>query len=484
MSRFVGHGRTEVTLADELTPVDDHLAAILELLPTPEPIELRLADALGLVLAQKISSRINVPSFANSAMDGYAVVAGDLEGASASAPVELEVVGEIVAGATDLPRIGPGRCVRIMTGAPLPLGANAVVPVETTSMVVGDGDADGDPSDAPDSPDPSDSPDSPDSPDSSDSSDGIGGDGPVAADTGRSGLVSAAGGHARTRGESRVRFHRTVASGDHVRRPGEDLKVGQPLMAAGRRLTPSDLALLAVAGVTRVTCIPPPRVVILTSGDELVPADQEPGAGQIRDANGPMLAAMVRAVGAVPFNIGIIPDDRKALMYAFETNLGHADLFVCTGGASAGTRDLLPEVIGSLGEVWTAKVAMRPGMPQIRGVVGDHPVIGLPGNPVSAFVSFEVFVRPAIRQLQGRHDVERPTVVARAAQDLVAPARKRGFVRVRLSHDAAGWLASPTGAQGSHLVSSIARADGLAIVPEDVTRIAAGEPVRVQVLAE
>ncbi len=419
MNRFVGHGRHEVTDLDELISVEQHLDAILGMLAPPEPIELRLADALGLVLADDVASDVAVPAFANAAMDGYAVIARDVRHAAGDEPVRLAVDGEVAAGAEQLPTIRPGRCVRIMTGAPLPPGADAVVPVEVTS--------------------------------------------PQGAD---------------------VHIHRAVSDGEHVRGPGEDLQPGQALLSRGRRLAPADLGVLAAAGVSRVRCIAPPRVVVISSGDELVPADKEPLPGQIRDVNGPMLAAMVRAAGAVPFSAGIVRDDRKALRYAFDTSLGHADLIVCTGGASAGTRDLLPEVIGQLGEVATAKVAMKPGMPQIRGRIAGCPVIGLPGNPVSAFVSFEVFVRPVIRSLQGRRDVQRPVVRARAAEPLTGPRGKRAFLRVRLTRDAHGWVATPTGPQGSHVVSSIARADGLAVLGEEVVEVAAGEELDVQLLVE
>ncbi|MFA9432190.1 gephyrin-like molybdotransferase Glp [Egicoccus sp. AB-alg2] len=419
MTRFVGHGRDEVTPAQELTPVEEHLQAILDSLPQPDPIELTILDALGLVLAADVTSDATLPPFANAAMDGYAVVAADLVDARVDEPVHLPVVGEVVAGAAEAPEVAPGRVVRIMTGAPLPPGADAVVPVETTS-----GD------------------------------------------------------------DGQIGFHRTVAPGEHVRRPGEDLEPGQVLLKSGRRVQPADIALLSAVGIPRVLCVPPPRVVVLSSGDELVQATREPGPGQIRDSNGPMLAAMVRAAGGIPFTTGIVPDDRKALMYAFDTNLGHADLFVCTGGASAGTRDLLPDVIGAMGEVRTAKVAMKPGMPQIRGRIGQTPVIGLPGNPVSAFVSFEVFVRPAIRRMQGRRDLTRPTVTARATEELRGAPNKRHFVRVRLARGAEGWAATPTGAQGSHVITSISSADGLAVVPEDRDAIAAGEQVRVQLLVD
>jgi len=419
MTRFVGHGRSEVTLPEELVSVEDHLSGILNALPEAEPIELRLVDALGMVLSDDLVSDVELPAFANSAMDGYAVVASDLVDATQESPTQLPVVGEVLAGAGDLPVVSSGRVVRIMTGAPVPPGADAVVPVEMTSG-----------------------------------------------------------------GRSQVAFHRSVAPGSNVRAPGEDLQVGQGLVSAGRRLSPADVALLSAAGVTRVRCLPPPRVVVLSSGDELVRADHQPLPGQIRDSNGPMLSALVRAAGGVPFSTGIVPDDRKALAHAFDTNSGHADLFVCTGGASAGTRDLIPDVLASLGDSVAVKVAMKPGMPQVRGRVGRVPVVGLPGNPVSAFVSFEVFARPAIRKLQGRRDVARPTITAIAGEPLTAPPHKRGYVRVSLSREAGRWVATPTGAQGSNLITSIARADALAVVPEDVTEIEKGDEVVVQLLVE
>lgn len=419
MTRFAGYGRSEVTTAGELISVEEHLDGILELLPSAEPIELRLEDALGLVLTDEVVSDVEVPAFTNSSMDGYAVVAADLNDASVDAPQHLPVVGEVIAGATDLPVVKPGYAVRIMTGAPLPPGADAVVPVELTT-----GD------------------------------------------------------------RTQVSFYSAVAPGANLREPGEDLQPGRSLASAGRRLTPADVALLATAGVTRVHCLPPPRVVVMSSGDELIRADQQPRPGQIRDSNGPMLAALVRATGAVPFSTGSVADDHKALAHAFDSNRGHADLFICTGGASAGTRDLLPDVIDSLGEATSVKVAMKPGMPQIRGRVGDVPVIGLPGNPVSAFVSFEVFARPAIRKMQGRRDVARPTVTAIAGETLFGPPHKRCYVRVGLSRQQGRWVATPTGPQGSHLVTSIALADGLAVVPSDVDEIAKGDEVVVQLLVE
>ena len=421
MSGFIGHGRDVVTPSEQLVAVEAHLEAILAMLPTPEPIELRTADGLGLILAETAMCEVTLPAHDNSAMDGYAVVADDLTTASDAQQVRLSVVGEVVAGSPDTPTVARGTCVRIMTGAPLPPGADAVVPVELT----------------------------------------------LAEDEGAVAV-----------------FHLPARSGDNIRRSGEDLVPGRELVAAGRRIAPADVALLSAAGVTRVVCLPAPRVVIMSTGDELVPADREPEPGRLRDSNGPMLAAMVKATGGVPFVTGSVPDDRAALTEAFESNLGHADLFVCTGGASAGTRDLMADVIGELGEVEAVTVAMRPGMPQIRGRIGSTPVIGLPGNPVSAYVSFEVFVRPAIRALQGRRDVHRPTVVARAVEPLSAPPHKRGYLRVRLAREEGGWTVRPTGAQGSHLITSIAQADGLAIVPEAVTEVRVGDEVRVMLLVD
>jgi molybdopterin molybdotransferase len=419
MSGFIGLGQDVVTRADQLTPVETHLAAILAMLPNPDPIELRVGDGLGLVLAEDAVSSTLLPATDNSAMDGYALIAGDLAGATRAQPVRLSVTGEVTAGSGELPTVARGTCVRIMTGAPIPPGADTIVPVE---------------------------------------------------------LTLAEGGT--------VSFHLVPSFGENIRHAGEDLVPGQPLVAAGRRLAPADIALLSAAGVTRVRCVPAPRVVIMSTGDELVPADREPAPGQVRDSNSVMLAAMVRATGGLPFVTGAIPDDVDALVEAFESNLGHADLFVCTGGASAGIRDLLADVIGRMGEVSAVKVAMRPGMPQIRGRIGATPVIGLPGNPVSSFVSFEVFVRPAIRALQGRRDVHRPTIIAQVAEPISAPPHKRGYVRVRLAREGSGWSARPTGAQGSHLITSIAQADGLAIVPEAVTEVRVGDEVRVMLLVD
>lgn len=406
-------------MPDELTSVDDYRAFVIDRLPAPDPIELKSGDTLGLVLADDLTSDEPIPSFANSAMDGYALVAGDTATASADQPVRLRVTGTVPAGASELAPVRSGAAVRIMTGAPVPPGADAVVPVELAEERNGE-----------------------------------------------------------------VVLTRSASAGDHIRTIGQDVQVGQRLLAAGHRVRPADIGLMAAIGANRVRCFPPPRVVILSTGDELVPPSRQPGPGRIRDANGPMLAALVRQAGGVPYPAGIFRDDRKALTYAFDSNLGHADAIVASGGVSAGQFDLVRDVIGSLGEVWSFSVAMKPGKPQVFGRIGDVPVFGLPGNPVSSFVSFEVLVRPALRHMQGRRDLARPVVTAAVAEELRGSRHRRTYVRVRLRRDGGRWLAEPTGHQGSHVLTSVVRADGLAEIEPDIDRVPAGAEVRVHLLVD
>ncbi len=416
---FQGHGRENVVEASELVSVDDHLAFVLERIPRPRPIRMRSADALGLVLGQDVVAGEPLPSFANAAMDGYALVSTDSTGSTVEAPRSVRVVGEVAAGAAELPVVQPGTAVRIMTGAPLPPGADCVIPVEQTSA---DGDV--------------------------------------------------------------VRFHVEVPRGQHVRRVGEDVQPGQRLLASGRRIGAADIALMAATGHASVEVFPAPRVVVISTGDELVSAEHQPAAGQIRDSNGPMLAALVRQAGGVPFLTGRIADTRRDLIDAFDTNLGHADLFISAGGVSAGRHDHLRDVIASLGEVHARKVAMKPGMPQAFGIVKGVPVLALPGNPVSAFVSFEVFARPVIRQLQGRRDRGRPVVRAILSQPVSAPKNKRAYVRVSLQREDRQWQATPVAGQGSHQLAGLVRADGLAEIPAHVTQLEAGDRVAVHLLVD
>lgn len=416
---FQGLGRREVVRPDELTPVDDYLDFILARVPGSHPIRMRSQDSLGLVLGQDLVADEPLPGFANSAMDGYAVVSSDTTGATVESPVTVRVVGEVAAGAREMPVVHPGTAVRIMTGAPVPPGADAIVPVEQTS-----GGRDG------------------------------------------------------------VQLHVEVEPGRHVRRVGEDVQPGQRLLAAGRRIGAADVAMMAATGHAHVDVYPAPRVVVISTGDELVPAEQRPAPGQIRDSNGPMLAAQVRQAGGVPFMVSQIADSHHDLVDAFDTNLGHADLFISAGGVSAGAHDHLRDVLASMGEVHPFKVAMKPGMPQAFGLVRGIPVLALPGNPVSAFVSFEVFARPVIRALQGRRDRGRPVVRAVLAEPIRTPANKRTYVRVRLQREEKRWVATPLAGQGSHQLAGLVRADGLAEVPSQVRTLEAGDRVAVHLLVD
>lgn len=420
-SGFRGLGRTDVVDPTELVPVDEHRARIIDALTPLEPIELGLNDVLGLVLAEDVVAEVAVPPFPNSAMDGYAVVAADVADAGPEQPATLRVVGESAAAAgSPSVTVGPGTAARIMTGAAVPPGADAVVPVEVT-----------------------------------------------------------------TGGTGSVDVLSPATQGDHIRRAGEDIRPGQRLLPTGRRLRPGDIAVLASVGRSRVRCHPRPRVVVMSTGSELVRAAQPVDAGQIRDSNGPMLAALVRQADAVPYWAGIVTDDRRSLLDAFDSNVGHADVIVTTGGVSAGAHDHVRDVLRMLSDdVTVTKVAMKPGMPQVFGTVRGVPVFGLPGNPVSSFISFEVFVRPALRTLQGRRDLDRPTVVARLSEDVGTAPGKRTYLRVKVRQESGRWVASLAGGQGSHQVSTLIHTDGLAVIPEDRTTVAAGEEVRVHLLVE
>ncbi len=399
--------------------VEEHFSRIVGTVRRLPPIGLNLLDAQGCVLAEDVTSEVPLPGFTNSAMDGYAVHAVDLATASAMVPVTLPVVHDIPAGNTQALSLAPGQSMRIMTGAPIPHGADAVVPVELT-----DG------------------------------------------------------------GLAKVTFTASVVAGLSVRAAGEDVRAGDVVMRAGTRLDPRQIALLAAVGSGRVPVTPKPRVVVISTGDELIEPGTRPGFGQVVDSNGLMLTAAVRALDCIPFRVGCVRDDARTFLSTIESQLLRADAVITTGGVSMGAYDTVKEVLSRVGTMRFDKVAMQPGMPQGFGVLGDDdvPVFTLPGNPVSAMVSFEVFVAPALRLMAGRPKYETALVNAVATHDWTAPADKVQFARVVLSRSGSGDLSRYTvaiaGLQGSHALGSLAGANALAVIPAEVTLVRAGDQVR------
>ena len=394
--------------------VEEHFSRIVGTVRRLPSIELNLLDAQGCVLAQDVTSAVALPGFTNSAMDGYAVHAADVAAASEKTPVRLPVVHDIPAGNTQALSLAPGQSMRIMTGAPMPHGADAVIPVEHT-----DG------------------------------------------------------------GLARVTVLDAVPVGNSVRHAGEDVVAGDLVMRAGTRLGPRQIALLAAVGAGQVQVTPKPRAVVISTGDELIEAGTLPGFGQVVDSNGLMLTAAVRALDCIPFRVGCVRDDAQTFLSTIESQLLRADAVITTGGVSMGAYDTVKEVLSRVGTMRFDKVAMQPGMPQGFGTLGEDevPVFTLPGNPVSAMVSFEVFVAPALRLMAGRLRHETSLVTAVASDSWTAPAGKVQFARIVLSHNGSGYMAAIAGMQGSHALGSMAGANALAVIPADVTSIRAGDQV-------
>lgn len=399
-----------------LRTVDEQLATVLDGIGSVEPIELTLLDAQGLLLAENVTTDVNLPGFDNSAMDGYAVRAVDTRDASPQSPVVLPVVGDVAAGATSRSGMGPGLAMRIMTGAPIPAGADGVIPLEDTD-----------------------------------------------------------------RGVARVAIHRPVHSGECVRRAGEDLRAGSPAIAAGAALGPQQLALLAAIGRDRVIVRPRPRVLVISTGSELIDVGHTPAFGEVSDSNSYLITAAARDAGADARRVGIIPDDHSRLLDVLESLLLRADLLVTTGGVSMGAFDVVKQALSELGTVEFTRVAMQPGKPQGFGHLGNRvPIFCLPGNPVSALVSFEAFVRPAIRKLLGKRNLQRATVQATALERFDSRPGIRQYRRGVLHREATGgYSVSLVGGAGSHLIASMASSNCLVVVDEEVTEVVAGSRVTV-----
>ncbi len=394
--------------------VEEALEQILARTPVLETESVDVTRALGRVLAEPVVSAREIPPWANSSMDGYAIRAADTRGGAA----RLRVVGRIAAGALPSRAIGAGEAMRIFTGAPLPDGADAVVPQEDVEA-----------------------------------------DGEV------------------------VRVPGNIAAAAYVRPRGEDVRKGDHVLSPGQRLGPAEIGLLATLGHSPVRVYRQPRVAILSTGNELADLGVEPGPGQIPNTNTYSLMAQVTEAGAMPVNLGIAPDRLEAI----EERLGwggDTDVVLSSAGVSVGELDLVREALTRSGaELHLWRVSMRPGKPITFGSWGERLVFGLPGNPVSAMVTFELFVRPALLRMGGRTTVERPHLVARARAPIPNPGSRRGYLRVRLARRDHGLEAELTGDQGSAILRSMTLADGLAVVPGDTT-VAVGDCVDVIPLRE
>lgn len=407
-----------------LTPLEEVRDHILGSVPGLPAEAVPLFDALGLVTAEPITARGPVPPFANTAMDGYALRAVDTTGARPDAPVHLAVVGDLPAGHAPTVAVGPGQAIRIMTGAPIPDGADAIVMVEDTTAIRGGPDGDG------------------------------------------------------------VLVSREAGAGDHIRPAGGDVGEGAVVFPAGTLLTPAHIGVSASLDYASVLCHRRARVGVLSTGDELTPLGEPLTPGRIRDSNRPMLLGLVAQAGCEPVNLGIARDDEATVVQRIEEAVATCDALVTSGGVSVGDYDVVKAVLERMGKLEWFQVAIKPAKPLAFGLLGDGrmPLFGLPGNPVSAHVSFELFARPALLQMMGHTRRFRPVVAATAEDDLFRrPDGKLHLDRVRVRRVGEGLHAGRTGVQASNVLSAMALANALALLP-DGDGVAAGEPVDVMLL--
>jgi molybdopterin molybdotransferase len=397
--------------------VEEALKRILNAI-SPLGLEMvSLLDAMGRVIGEEIFARRDIPPKDHSTMDGYALRREDTLGASLAKPVLLDITEAIRAGAVPGKRIGPRQAARIMTGAPVPEGVNAVIRMEDT----------------------------------------------------------------RTEGNRALVFAE-AKEGQNIRRAGEDVHQGEKVISRGEIIRPTEVGMLAALGRSFISVHQRPLVAVVATGDELVDVDEPPSPWQIVGSNGYSLAALVRDCGAVPIQVGIARDCREELAEKFKAAM-RADLIVSSGGVSVGDYDLVKEIMQEMGnsmQFW--QVAMQPGRPLAFGALSGIPIVGLPGNPVSAMVSFEQFVRPAILKMLGHINLFRRTVQARIEEDIEKKQGSRHFIRALIHRDGKGYTVVTTGNQGSGILKSMVRTNGLIILPEDATAVRKGEMVTVQLL--
>lgn len=367
------------------------------------PVDAPIAEILGMVLAETVAATEAIPPFANTAMDGFAVRAEDTRGATKDNPITLPVAATIPAGSVAPRPLGPGEAMRIMTGAPVPEGADAIIMVELTK--------------------------------------------PAGFD---------------------VKLLAEVPSGNHIRPAGDDIASGTEILHPGTILGPGHLGVLASVGRETARVFRRPRVGVMSTGDELVEGSAPLQPGQIRDSNRITLLSLAKDAGFEPVDLGLIPDDEAAIEAALNNGVNRCDAVITSGGVSMGDFDFVKAVLTRVGDFSWMQVAIKPAKPLVFGLLNDVPVFGLPGNPVSSMVSFELFARPGLRRMMGRLDAERPRVTAIADEALPrTPDGKTHFSRVAVNRDDDGqWRVRLSGGQGSHQLMAMATANGLAVLPD------------------
>jgi molybdenum cofactor synthesis domain len=399
--------------------VEEALTRILKhITPLPQ-VSVPLSAALGLVLAEDVVAQEDIPPFANSAMDGFALRSQDSQPHDGH-PARLRIIGEVAAGYVAQQRVQPGTALRIMTGAPVPDGADAVIQVELTQAV---------------QPQPSST--------------------------------------VQETAAAFVDILATIQPGNNIRRAGEDMQHGQTILTAGTEIGPWEIGILATLGWANVPVIRRARIAILGTGDEIIDVDQPLQAGKIRNSNSYLIEAAVRRAGAEPVRLGVAKDTIASLREKFAQAVT-CDLIITSGGVSVGDFDLVKQILAEEGQMEFWRVNMRPGKPVAFGQIGDVPLIGLPGNPVSTAVTFELFVRPVIRKMQGQRRIIKPQVAVAVEQGIAERISRRHYMRAHVEWRQGHFVAQITGKQGSHIMTSLRNANALVIVPENGQSIPPG----------
>jgi molybdopterin molybdotransferase len=407
-----------VLTEEEFLSVNDALKIVLDGVEVLDVENVPLLDALHRVLARPVKANDDLPPFPNSSMDGYAVVAADLQDVRSDRPVLLNVTADVAAGKVSNTVIESGTAARITTGAPLPPGADAVVPVEYTNEPWRD----------------------------------------------RSRPLPGV-----------IEVRQAVKPGDYVRDSGEDIRSGTIVLSEGRVIRPQEIGLLASLGYKQIAVYRRPKVGILATGDELIEIEDPLRPGKIRNSNSLTQAAQAKSVYAEPVFLGVAGDSERAVRERLQKGLDNeVDLFVSSAGVSVGAYDVVKAVLEQDGLVKFWRVRMRPGKPLTFGYYRNVPYLGLPGNPVSALVSFERFARPALLKMAGHKKLDRPQITVKLMESIQSDGRE-SYMRALVRRDGDGYQATTTGGQGSHMMSSLVKANALVIVPEGVYSVEAGE---------